>query len=218
MSLPYPEVPYRRPTSSEITMALGRPPAGLAYYDWLKALKLCQNWASQQPYPVSDWYQRWSMMGYCYGGGGWTWAVGAQPNRTGEWFWEGYFAFFPDSCLIEWAKFKAYLIKNPQPPESGYDAFIAKIETWMFPEQPPPACRVDADCPTGYECIEGVCVPIILPPQCTRDTDCPTGYVCTEGVCVAEPPPVEKTTGAWILGAGAAILAGLALWRSRRRK
>ena len=27
-------------------------------------------------------------------------------------------------------------------------------------EPPPPACTVDADCPTGYECIKGKCVKI----------------------------------------------------------
>ncbi len=128
--LPYPDVEYRRPTTSEVTYALGKP-GQYDYWQYYATLKLCQNWASQQPYPVSDWYQRWSMMGYCYGGGGWTWAVGAQPNRTGEWFWEGMYAFFPTNCLIEWAKFKAYLVKNPQPPESGYDAYTTKIEGWM---------------------------------------------------------------------------------------
>jgi len=44
-------------------------------------------------------------------------------------------------------------------------------------------CSVDADCPEGYVCVNGVCVPV---GQCRVDADCPEGYVCVNGVCVPE--------------------------------
>ena len=53
-------------------------------------------------------------------------------------------------------------------------------------------CKVDTDCPVGYICDNGVCVPEIV--GCTVDADCPEGYICQNGACVpiAPPPP---TTG-----------------------
>lgn len=52
----------------------------------------------------------------------------------------------------------------------------------------PPTCTIDADCPEGYVCQDGICIEI-APPPCTIDADCPTGYVCQSGVCVKAPPP-----------------------------
>lgn len=64
-------------------------------------------------------------------------------------------------------------------------------------------CTTDADCPTGYACVGGVCIPITV--ECTVDTECPSerpfcvggvcvqcrvdancqeGYVCRNGVCI----------------------------------
>ena len=44
-----------------------------------------------------------------------------------------------------------------------------------------PECSIDADCPPGYICENGFCIPDNL---CTFDSDCPEGYVCENGVCV----------------------------------
>ena len=37
---------------------------------------------------------------------------------------------------------------------------LKTIEVTLLPsgEPPPPTCDVDADCPTGYECVDGKCV------------------------------------------------------------
>ena len=34
---------------------------------------------------------------------------------------------------------------------------------------PPTVCSIDADCPAGYECIDGVCVRILIEPVCRLD-------------------------------------------------
>ena len=44
-------------------------------------------------------------------------------------------------------------------------------------------CTVDADCPEGYVCLNGVCVPV---GQCRVDADCPPNHICMDGVCVPE--------------------------------
>jgi len=58
----------------------------------------------------------------------------------------------------------------------------------------PPECERDSDCPAGYECVDGICVPIVVPPECYTDGDCPPGYECVDGICVpivVPPPPPE---------------------------
>ena len=53
-----------------------------------------------------------------------------------------------------------------------------------------------------------------VPPECTIDTDCPIGYVCQNGVCVPEEPPPDEEEPErkfpWLpvalLGGGAALI------------
>lgn len=46
-------------------------------------------------------------------------------------------------------------------------------------------CSTSADCPVGYECIDGICVPNIgAGGHCDVDSDCPDGYECVNGICV----------------------------------
>ncbi len=70
----------------------------------------------------------------------------------------------------------------------------------------PPECSIDADCPLGYVCRNGVCVPEdeIPPITCSIDADCPTGYVCQNGVCVPTKPPIPS----WLIPA---LIAGVAV-------
>lgn len=42
------------------------------------------------------------------------------------------------------------------------DALLAEI-TQTPPNPTPPACQSDKDCPAGYQCVEGVCKPILPP-------------------------------------------------------
>ena len=42
------------------------------------------------------------------------------------------------------------------------------------------ACRLDADCPSGYICYDRRCVS----GACSTNADCPPGYVCMGGACV----------------------------------
>lgn len=44
-------------------------------------------------------------------------------------------------------------------------------------------CVTDADCPPGYECIGGECVPED-DEECETDEDCPGDMVCDDGECV----------------------------------
>lgn len=68
------------------------------------------------------------------------------------------------------------------------------------PAPPPePECVIDGDCPTGFICQDGVCIPEgeqppdPLPPppepECVTDAECPPGEICDNGVCVPEPAP-----------------------------
>jgi len=62
---------------------------------------------------------------------------------------------------------------------------IAGIVWYFLSGEPePPECVTDADCPTGYVCVNGVCV--LEGPECVTNADCPTGYICVNGVCVPE--------------------------------
>lgn len=73
------------------------------------------------------------------------------------------------------------------------------------------SCSVDADCPTGYICQDGVCVQ--APPQCTVDADCAEGYVCQGGVCVKLPPSIAPLklvlVTLAVFGGGVGIYYGL---------
>jgi hypothetical protein len=53
---------------------------------------------------------------------------------------------------------------------------------------PPSSCQTNDDCPAGYMCKSGACVPegINGQPGCSKNTDCPTDQVCVGGVCTAK--------------------------------
>ena len=70
---------------------------------------------------------------------------------------------------------------------------------------PPSGCQVDADCPAGYICVGGVCVPE-QPVVCQTDADCPPGFVCVDGKCIQEEGEFPVLPIA-LIGAGAVILA-----------
>ena len=58
-------------------------------------------------------------------------------------------------------------------------------------------CSSDADCPPGFICQGGICVPDPNPPECTIDADCPPGQICVDGKCVDQgggPDPVKCWT------------------------
>jgi Cys-rich repeat protein len=59
----------------------------------------------------------------------------------------------------------------------------APVQTFQF-NVSPTGCT--PPCPTGYQCVNGQCVP--LPVVCTSDSQCPTGYHCVNGQCVQIPP------------------------------
>ena len=90
-------------------------------------------------------------------------------------------------------------------PGSGYCPTDLSITLPQPPTNPdlPPTCRNSTDCPPGYVCVDGYCVPGCedtkdCPPgytcvdgsciqTCSTDKDCPPGYVCIDGQCVRDP-------------------------------
>ena len=55
-------------------------------------------------------------------------------------------------------------------------------------------CYYDEDCPSGYECVDGECVP----EQCESSADCVEGECCYEGECVSVACPAPYTvSGGW---------------------
>jgi Cys-rich repeat protein len=59
---------------------------------------------------------------------------------------------------------------------------LSRLKT-TAPTKPGP-CTSNSDCPGGYVCVSGACVPSSPPTGCTSNSDCPTGYVCSNGQCV----------------------------------
>jgi len=57
------------------------------------------------------------------------------------------------------------------------------IKSLVTCEECEEGCLTDADCPEGYVCEDGECVP---EPECRTDSDCPEGYECKNGECVPE--------------------------------
>ena len=60
---------------------------------------------------------------------------------------------------------------------------------------PPTGCTSDAECPAGYQCVNGVCVPVSSScpggtSPCSSTSDCPSGQVC-EGGCCGTPIPSQ---------------------------
>ena len=92
-----------------------------------------------------------------------------QPSTTGDW---------------QLLATKTFTI---QPITGDWQLLVTKTFT-VTPEGyvPPVACSVDADCPEGYKCDKGVCVPV--------------------------KPPVPW---GWILAIGA-IIAAIALWPTKK--
>jgi len=65
--------------------------------------------------------------------------------------------------------------------------FIGGIAIYRATARPPaPKCIIDIDCPAGYVCKNGACVPAPPGPKCSVDSDCPAGYVCKNGACVEQ--------------------------------
>jgi len=73
----------------------------------------------------------------------------------------------------------------------------------------PPECETDADCPEGYVCENGLCVPA---EACTVDADCPEGYVCKAGKCVKK----EAFPWQWLAIGGAAIAGGILILTGKK--
>ena len=72
-------------------------------------------------------------------------------------------------------------------------------------------CYGNGDCPPGYVCQNGVCIPMggqIGSGQCQSNGDCPSGYVCINGTCMetsgqaalntVAPSQVGTSSNSWI--------------------
>jgi len=67
--------------------------------------------------------------------------------------------------------------------EKGGYTSESTIKSLVTCEECEEGCLTDADCPEGYVCEDGECVP---EPECVDDKDCPEGYECKNGECVPE--------------------------------
>ena len=94
-------------------------------------------------------------------------------------------------------------------PGSGYCPTNLSITLPKPPRDPelPPECGNSTDCPPGFVCVDGYCVPGCndtrdCPPgfscvdgaciqTCSIDADCPPGYICVDGQCVREDTPPD---------------------------
>ncbi len=66
-------------------------------------------------------------------------------------------------------------------PGNGYCPTDLSITLPEPPSDPnlPPKCSDNTDCPSGYVCVDGYCVP-----GCDDTRDCPAGYTCVDGACI----------------------------------
>jgi len=75
--------------------------------------------------------------------------------------------------------------------------YTTRVELLMNPDNP-----VVVDSYDGDLCS----VTSVVPPECSVDADCPEGYVCVDGVCVPEEEVEKKFPWGWVaLGAGAIV-------------
>lgn len=86
---------------------------------------------------------------------------------------------------------------------------------------PPQACSIDAQCPSGFACVDGICVP--NPPAtgvCSIDSDCAEGYVCVDGECIPEGTLGVSRGAGGLVAAVAVSLAvvGSLIWMGKEKK
>lgn len=106
---------------------------------------------------------------------------------------------------------------NPSSVKPMTEHRAIKCHFRLIEEPPPePECSIDSDCPSGYVCQNGVCVPEEEPPPtCSVDSDCPPGYVCRDGKCVKEGEKIAWLPVALI---GGGVVIGLIVLSKPRKK
>ncbi len=110
---------------------------------------------------------------------------GRDGSRTGE---SLHLGAMPDRTLTGTLTLRGRGMAIPQ---QSWQVLDTKDLVITASGEEPPECSIDSDCPEGYVCRNGVCVPDEGPPECAIDSDCPPGYWCLNGVCVPdEGPPI----------------------------
>jgi len=69
--------------------------------------------------------------------------------------------------------------------DRSYTINARDIGGWLLQTEPPQPCDRDQDCPSGYECVDGLCVRL----TCDEENPCPPGMVCHNGFCYIECDP-----------------------------
>lgn len=75
-------------------------------------------------------------------------------------------------------------------------------------------CSYNWDCPNGYECSSGNCIPKDQGDVCSVDANCDDGQECIGGVCVPETPDGKQTVPTWLwflIGAAALVVSFIIL-------
>jgi uncharacterized protein (TIGR03382 family) len=63
-----------------------------------------------------------------------------------------------------------------------------------FCQPSPGSCNADEDCPGGFGCIEGICLPVDPPNTCVTVFDCAGNETCVSGVCTPGGDPNQCET------------------------